>query len=114
MEDTQPEYKLIDLQPLVSSLYEKIFAGKFLSYHLHSPLFFWWYVRGSFLSAKEARGPQAAAPFVGGAPLPEYGCLMTEQENAFVKNSLPYACVLSIPDCHLIYSEKKLRDEATR
>lgn len=29
-----------------------------------TPLF-WWYVRGSFLSAKEARGPQAAAPFVG-------------------------------------------------
>lgn len=29
-----------------------------------TPLF-WWYVRGSFLSAKEARGPQTAAPFVG-------------------------------------------------
>ena len=36
-----------------------------LPYHLHSPLFFWWYVRGDFLSAKEVRGPQAAAPFVG-------------------------------------------------
>mgnify|MGYP000388144075 CR=1 FL=1 len=66
---------------------EKIFAGKFLSYHLHLPLFFWWYVRGSSLR-KGGAGAAGRRPPLWGSAAAEYGCLMTGQEN---ERGAPYS-----------------------